>query len=45
VDLDSAEDGDVVERVTVAFTKVEIEYTPQQRTGQRGAGYVFTDEV
>lgn len=45
VDLDSSEDGDVWERVTVAFTKVEIEYSPQQRTGQRGAAYVFTDDV
>lgn len=45
VDLDASEDGDVCERVTIAFTKVEIEYTPQQRTGQRGAAYVFTDDV
>lgn len=45
VDIDATEDGDVFERVAVAFTKVEIEYSPQQRTGQRGAGYVFTDDV
>jgi type VI secretion system secreted protein Hcp len=45
VDMDATEDGDVFERIAIAFTKVEIEYSPQQRTGQRGAGYVFTDDV
>ncbi|WP_338415391.1 type VI secretion system tube protein Hcp [uncultured Sphaerotilus sp.] len=45
VDIDSSEDGDVFERVSIAFTKVEIEYSPQQRTGQRGAAYVFNDDV
>lgn len=45
VDLDSDADGEVCERVTIAFTKVEIEYAPQQRSGSRGAAHVFTDEV
>lgn len=45
IDIDSGEDGDVFERVSIAFTKVEIEYSPQQRTGQRGAAYVFNDDV
>jgi alanyl-tRNA synthetase len=43
--LDTGSDGDVSESVTVAFTKVELEYLPQQRSGQRGASHVFTDEV
>ena len=43
--LDTGSDGDVSESVTVAFTKVELEYLPQQRSCQRGASHVFTDEV
>ncbi|MFM2053870.1 MAG: hypothetical protein RL456_1907 [Pseudomonadota bacterium] len=45
IDIQAGGDGDVTECVTVAFSKVEVEYMPQQRTGQRGASHVFTDEV
>lgn len=45
VDMECDEAGDAVERVTVNFNKVELEYRLQQGTGQRGAGHTFTDEL
>jgi type VI secretion system secreted protein Hcp len=43
VDLDYAADehGNVVEQVTFAFAKIEIEYRPQTSTGGRGGGSTF----
>jgi type VI secretion system secreted protein Hcp len=41
--FDSA--GDTTESVTFVFTKVEVEYTPQKSTGQRGGSTTFTDEL
>jgi type VI secretion system secreted protein Hcp len=34
-------DGNVVERVTLAFAEIEFEYRPQTGTGQRGGASVF----
>ena len=45
IDVECAGDGDLEETVTVAFTKIEVEYTPQQSSGGRGGAYIFTDEV
>lgn len=38
-------DGGTRETVTIAFTKVEVEYKPQKSTGQRGGSHVFNDEL
>lgn len=45
IDVECAGDGDLEESVTVAFTKIEVEYSPQQSSGGRGGAYIFTDEV
>lgn len=45
VDLDGGSDGETFERVTFTFTKVDVEYRPQQGTGGRGAAYTFSDEL
>jgi len=44
VDLDykADEHGEVVEQVTFAFAKIEVEYTPQTATGGRGGGSMFS---
>jgi type VI secretion system secreted protein Hcp len=39
------ETGDVREVVTILFTKVEVEYRPQQATGSVGGAFVFQDEI
>jgi type VI secretion system secreted protein Hcp len=39
------ESGDAQETLQLVFTQVEVEYRPQQRSGLRGGGYVFTDEL
>ena len=38
-------DGSTRETVTIAFTKVEVEYRPQKATGGRGGSHVFNDEL
>ena len=38
-------DGGTRETVTIAFTKVEVEYKPQKSTGLRGGSHVFNDEL
>lgn len=38
-------DGSTHETVTIAFTKVEVEYRPQKMTGGRGGSHVFNDEL
>jgi len=38
-------DGSTHETVTIAFTKVEVEYRPQKATGGRGGSHVFNDEL
>jgi type VI secretion system secreted protein Hcp len=45
VDLESDAEGNAVERVTFTFTKVDVEYRPQQGTGARGATFSFSDEL
>ena len=43
--LVSSPTGGLYETVSFAFLKVEIEYHPQQRTGQRGASSTFSDQL
>lgn len=38
-------DGSTHETVTIAFTKVEVEYRPQKASGGRGGSHVFNDEL
>ena len=45
VQHDADASGDARETVAFAFTKVEVEYTPQRATGLRSGGMVFTDEL
>jgi type VI secretion system secreted protein Hcp len=37
--------GDALESITILFTKVEVEYRPQQMSGLRGGSNVFNDEI
>lgn len=37
--------GEALESVTILFTKVEVEYRPQQTTGIRGGSFTFQDEI
>jgi type VI secretion system secreted protein Hcp len=47
VDLDytADNDGNVIEQVTFAFVKIEVEYRPQTSTGGRGGSTVFNGEA
>lgn len=45
VDIECGENGDAIERVTFAFTKIEVIYEQQQASGQRGGGTSFQDEI
>lgn len=45
VDIDTDEESNVRETITLAFTKVEVEYNPQQVSGAKGASFIFMDEV
>jgi type VI secretion system secreted protein Hcp len=45
VDIECGENGDAIERVTFAFTKIEVTYEQQQASGQRGGGTSFQDEI
>lgn len=45
VDLDCGDDGDVIERITFSFNKVEVEYERQLSNGQRGGSSSFMDEI
>lgn len=45
VQHDADASGDARETVTFAFTKVEVEYTPQRTTGLRSGSSVFSDEL
>lgn len=38
-------EGGTRETVTIAFTKVEVEYRPQKSSGQRGGAAIFNDEL
>jgi type VI secretion system secreted protein Hcp len=38
-------DGETRETVTIAFTKIEVEYRLQKATGQRGGAAIFNDEI
>lgn len=42
---DTDADGYPRETVTIVFTKVDVEYTPQLSTGQRGGSTSFSDEI
>lgn len=45
VAIDVGIDGWPIERVTIAFTKIEIDYKKQQATGGSGGSFSFSDEV
>ena len=45
IDLTVGADGQPTELVSFAFTKVEVEYTPQQRIGIGAGASTFTDEI
>lgn len=38
-------DGETRETVSIAFTKVDVEYRPQRATGLRGGSTSFSDEL
>jgi type VI secretion system secreted protein Hcp len=43
--LQSSPSGGLYETVAFAYLKIQIDYHPQQRTGQRGAANSFSDEL
>lgn len=43
--LRSSASGGLFEAVAFAYQKIQIDYHPQQKTGQRGAANSFTDEI
>jgi type VI secretion system secreted protein Hcp len=45
VQVDVDDDGRAAERVTFAFTKIDVGYQPQKSDGSGGASYTFTDDV
>lgn len=45
IDIDCDPAGEAIERVTFAFTKVQVDYELQKVSGQRGAGTSFNDEL
>jgi type VI secretion system secreted protein Hcp len=45
IDMDCDAQGQVVERVSFAFNKVQVDYVAQQGSGNRGASNSFTDEL
>ena len=45
VDIEVQSSGVPVEHVTIAFTKVEIEYKRQEQAGLGAAGSTFADEI
>lgn len=45
VDIEMPPSGVAIERVTIAFTSVEIEYRRQQQAGLGAAGSTFSDEI
>ena len=45
IDLDVDEHGTALERVAIAFGKIDVEYKRQQGTGISGASTSFSDEV
>ena len=45
VEIDVDASGQPIERVSFAFTKVEIEYQKQERSGQGGGAFTFSDEL
>lgn len=44
-ELRSSPSGGLYETVAFAYQKIQIDYHPQQRTGQRGAANSFADEL
>lgn len=44
IDIEVDEHGTAVERVSFAFTQVEVEYRRQETSGQAGASSTFMDE-
>jgi type VI secretion system secreted protein Hcp len=44
LDVDVGSDGIPIERVAIAFTKIEVEYQRQQAVGLSGGATTFSDE-
>ncbi|SEL35985.1 type VI secretion system secreted protein Hcp [Roseateles sp. YR242] len=44
-DIDVDHDGNPVERITLSFQKVAVEYRTQSATGQLGGSCTFTDDL
>jgi len=45
ISLDVDAKGRAIETVTFAYTKIDIEYRPQQSAGAGGGAFTFSDEV
>mgnify|MGYP003477905328 CR=1 FL=1 len=45
IDIDTDQSGSTLERVTINFTEVDIEYRIQQSAGSRGGAYTFNDQI
>jgi len=45
IDLDCDASGAVVEHISFAFTKVQVDYEVQKSSGQRGSSTTFNDEL
>ena len=44
-EMHSSLSGGLYETVSFAYQKIQIDYHPQQKTGQRGAANSFSDEI
>ncbi|MET0210993.1 MAG: type VI secretion system tube protein Hcp [Burkholderiaceae bacterium] len=44
-DIEAGADGQTVERITLSFQKVDIEYRTQSPTGQLGGSHTFNDDL
>lgn len=44
-DIEAGADGEPMERVTLSFQKINIEYRVQSPTGQMGGAFTFTDDL
>ena len=44
-EMQSAPSGAVHETIQIAYTKIEIEYNKQDKSGKLGGGMIFNDEI
>jgi type VI secretion system secreted protein Hcp len=45
VDLDLSDGNDIAENISIAFEKIEIEYSDKDQKGMKGGASVFSDEL